>query len=707
MSAGAANRWRSACSALCQAEVGGTPGAARRAEAPGRAGRAGAAASDRPSPPATLDGPCGATEEPRTVGKALQGYISALRGCFRSGAIETTAAGYRLSAPRTWSTPSDSSAEPTGTRAAGAGSPRLCRGRVRGAPWSCGGGAVPRSGRRTGRRRGDRPAPRTPRQCRGGSLRGPATTGRPSGRAARPERSRRGGAAARAEVGAAHAGAVPLGPPGRRPAGLPAVPRRPGGGARGRTVNGDRHPRTEDRARKARTSLDAARGAGSANTARVTRDRVYRVLTARITIGTMSISVGPRHSVVEAEAPPTAGPSEPVAADPVERERVAPAPAPTGVDSSAGAATRVLTTVLLPFVSVWEIGKAVVRRLVGGALRAVQGSASGISGVARHLGRFLGGLLTPIARSVRRVTRSTARVLETVFTVIGRTCARATGAAFRGARPLWALAAMAAFFVTARVFKPLWAAVVAVTRLVAYGMRGVAWLIVGTLRLMAARADRRDRGALPGGGASGGAGLARLHPHRAAHRPLGEGGGPARPWNAPARGRGLTAVIEVLYQAVALAAVLVWRACTPIGRLIALLAKAVAWLIVGTLRLVGRGLTAVIEVLYRAVALAARAIGRTVALVLRPPLSGATAIMKWLGRTVGTAARSTICPVARVFSWIARSLSSSSGRVHAGLAGCLRHRGSSRSSRPALRCRHCARSIERSWSDALLGRATA
>ena len=329
----------------------------------------------------------------------------------------------------------------------------------------------------------------------------------------------------------------------------------------------------------------------------------------------MSVSVGPRHSVVEAEAPPTAGPSGPAAAGPIDRERVAPPPAATGVDSSAGAATRVLTAVLLPFVSVWEIGKAAVRRLAGGALRAVQGSASGISGVARHLGRLLGRLLTPIVRSVQRVTRSTARVLGTVFTVIGRSCVRAGATAIRAARPLWALAAWAAFFVTARVLKPLWAAVVAVTRLVAYGMMGVAWLIVGTLRLVA---------------------------------------------------RGLTAVIDVLYWAVALVVMLVWRACTPIGRLIALLAKAVAWLIVGTLRLVQRGLTAVIDVLYRAVGLVARGIGRTVALLLRPPLSGATAITKWLMRTVGTAAWSTIRPVARVFLWVARSLSSASGRVMQG-----------------------------------------
>ena len=350
----------------------------------------------------------------------------------------------------------------------------------------------------------------------------------------------------------------------------------------------------------------------------------------------MSVSVGPRHSVVEAEAPPTAGPSEPAAAGPIDRERVAPPPAATGVDSSAGAATRVLTAVLLPFVSVWEIGKAVVRRLVGGAFRAVQGSARGLSGVAGHLGRFLGRLLTPIVRSVRRVTRSTARVLGT------------------------------AFFVTARVLRPLWAAVVVVTRPVACGMRAVAWLIVRTLRLVAQGltvvidvlyravalvAVLIWRACTPIGR------LIALLAKAVAWLIVG---------TLRLVARGLTVVIDVLYRAVALVAGLIWRACTPIGRLIALFAKAVAWLIVGMLRLVAQGLTVVIDVLYGAVALVARAIGRTVAFLLRPPLSGATAIMKCLVRTVGTAARSTIWPVARVFSWIARSLSSSSGRVMQG-----------------------------------------
>jgi von Willebrand factor type A C-terminal domain/von Willebrand factor type A domain len=148
------------------------------------------------------------------------------------------------------------------------------------------------------------------------------------------------------------------------------------------------------------------------------------------------------------------------------------------------------------------------------------------------------------------------------------------------------------------------------------------------------------------------------------------------------------ALARALSRAVALAAVLVWRAVTPVGHLVAALAKGATWLIVGAGRLLGQGLSVVVRALARAlsraVALAAglvwRAVtpvghlvaalakgattfigsgvvqvARTVMALLRPSLSRANGMMKWLGRPVAAAA---LVPVR-----MARTLRWSSGRV--------------------------------------------
>ena len=220
---GPPDRWRSACSALSRREVGGTLvplGAPKlRAVLAVLALRIGSAVST-----ATLSGPCGATTRPRRPARPCRATSRRSAGILAPRAIETTPQGYRLVGPKDTDRHLPiRAANRTGPRAAGRRAPGLRGGRVRPRPGAVARGAIARSGRRAGRSRGGGPAPERRASAEEDLFEGRLQLGDHQGVLPDLSGRRRGGAAARTEVGAAHAGAVPLGPPGRRHAGLPAA----------------------------------------------------------------------------------------------------------------------------------------------------------------------------------------------------------------------------------------------------------------------------------------------------------------------------------------------------------------------------------------------------------------------------------------------------------------------------------------------------
>ena len=165
------------------------------------------------------------TTSRRTADKALQGHISALRKVLPEGSIETTPQGLPADRPegggrhlplRTPVPPGGAScwqrATPGRRGRAGPG-PRAVAGRARCPTWPTDRRARPR---RAGGPSGG-PWPR--RTCSRVACSWATTRG-----AARPDGGGRGRAAPRASVVAADAGPLPVGSPGRRPAGLPALP---------------------------------------------------------------------------------------------------------------------------------------------------------------------------------------------------------------------------------------------------------------------------------------------------------------------------------------------------------------------------------------------------------------------------------------------------------------------------------------------------
>ncbi len=340
-------------------------------------------------------------------------------------------------------------------------------------------------------------------------------------------------------------------------------------------------------------------------------------------------------------------------------DREATAVTTTGVDSSAGLATRVLTGVLLPFTTVWEISKLVVRRCAGGSTGAVAWIIRLLVGTVRHVGHFVGhfvgqgmtaaasalaaagstlwrlsrplrgiirwcgrglshlawtvdrvlhlvgrvvsGLLAPV---LRRAARLTAWVFVAIAAAIGWTITRAVTFLGRAARLLWSM-------VTAGVVLATLVLTMLVRSLLAFCrvLLGVCIWILTPLWAVAV-AGARVIAAL----AMGVAWLIARIVGRIAH--------------------GLAAVGRFLVGVLAFMAAALWRPLRALGRRAA--------------RIVGTGGTA---------------IGRALLAVIRSITSVIAIVMRPLARGIGRGARATMDALEAIVGRISGSVRSSSGRV--------------------------------------------
>ncbi len=400
------------------------------------------------------------------------------------------------------------------------------------------------------------------------------------------------------------------------------------------------------------------------------------------------------HSLLEREATAVASRTEATARTTTGGAASAPEPAPagTGIDSSAGLATRVLTLALLPFTTVWEICKLVVRRFAGGSARSVVGITLLMVGAARQVGHVVGkfvvvgatvswSLLLPLqvvlrwcgrglrvlGRAVDRVLDLMGRVLGKLGRALGRSVAWAYGKvadvllivavtlrivgrllapALRGAARvvltvLVAVATLVTLVLTVLV-RPLVVCARVVLRLCARALRPLLACAVVIARVVAA---------------------------------LG--------WNVAwliARIIGLitgrlTVIGKMLASGLASMAVLLWRALTAVGRLAALIggtgARTLAALSLAVARLVHRTCAP----LFSALAVVARsvetrivgpgviAIGHASLTVVRSFTSVIVIAMRPLARAAGRGARATAYAIEAMVGRIFGTVRSSSGRV--------------------------------------------
>ncbi len=310
-------------------------------------------------------------------------------------------------------------------------------------------------------------------------------------------------------------------------------------------------------------------------------------------------------------------------------DETAPPPVGTGIDASAGLATRVLTIILLPFTTLWEVGKLVVLRCVDATAGAVAGIAHLMAGAARHVGQSFGAAasaLWNLSRPLRTILRWCGRGIAWVYAKVTDAFVIAA-LALRLIGQLLAPALRRAAHIVRLVFVAVATAVAALARLVLAALT----LLVRPLVLL-------GRVAL-----SLGAWILR------------------RLW---------ACVIVATRGIAALAKCVAWLT----ARIVMLIVRPIA-LVARALAVVARVLAAVILVAFRHLASIAVVIGRALAVVglLLGSIGGAAARM--LGkpaRAVASVVAIVLRPFARAVAWSAKGMVFTVEAVARRISGTLR-----------------------------------
>ncbi|MGP0031574.1 MAG: VWA domain-containing protein [Acidimicrobiales bacterium] len=325
------------------------------------------------------------------------------------------------------------------------------------------------------------------------------------------------------------------------------------------------------------------------------------------------------------------------------------APLVTGTDTSAGAITRMLTFVILPFLATWELSRRVVRR--GRAL----GSGAGplVSGAVCRLGRLLAGgshraatVLKPLGDALRASGQGLL-VLGHAATGMARTIAKPIGAWWHALTRWTARWTSVALALAAAAAVPLGRLLRRVTVgagrivarlwwLLAVGRRGaIGWVgppLVGSMRALwtvVVVASTVAVGAARAGLALVGA------PMAAAGRLLG---------------RAMALAAAVLIAGLRAFARSVTAAARGLARLLAVVARLVApclAVVAGRIDHAARGLGRLLAVVARLVTGGVRVVAEGAAKDLAFAAARAAAALAVIGR-----------PIARAIRWVVRSLAS-------------------------------------------------
>jgi len=296
----------------------------------------------------------------------------------------------------------------------------------------------------------------------------------------------------------------------------------------------------------------------------------------------------------------------------------------TGVDSSAGTATRALTVVLVPFVAVWEVSKLALRR-AGAARGGVTWVARQVGRVARQVGRLLAGgghALRAVLRPLGAAARWCGSRLAALVGAIAKVCTVLAGFVVTGGRAVGRAIAKVARFALRLVV----AAGLAVGWLFGPVVRAVGRAVTWLLRIIAAGIARA--------GAATRAALVRA-------------------------GRAIRTVAAAVASRVGATLAALGRAIVKVARfalrLVVAAGLAVGWLFGPVVRAVGRAVTWLLRIIAAGIARAGAATRAALVRAGRAIRTVAAAVASRVGATLAALGRAMVAfgrVVAHVVAWV-------------------------------------------------------